>query len=107
MYCAKYITSALDMTLYLRKDSVLVDMSIREGQLVSYCDVVRGGFSETDSDDTPGERVAPTQAVSLGSWERFEVCACAFVCLYWTELNWVQFSVHFVCFAAEIMDSQA
>lgn len=79
-------------------------MSVRQGQLVSYCNVVRGGFSETD---TPGEHVAPTQAVSLGSWERFEVCACAFVCLYWAELNSVQFSVHFVCFAAEIMDSQA
>lgn len=79
-------------------------MSVRQGQLVSYCNVVRGGFSETD---TPGEHVAPTQAVSLGSWERFEVCACAFVCLYRAELNSVQFSVHFVCFAAEIMDSQA
>ena len=79
-------------------------MSVRQGQLVSYCNVVRGGFSETD---TPGEPVTPIQAVSLGSWERFQVWTCAFVCLYWAELNSVQLSVHFVCFAAEIMDSQA
>ena len=79
-------------------------MSVGLGQLVSYCNVVRGGFSETD---TPGEPVTPIQAVSLGSWERFQVCACAFVCLYWAKLNSVQFSVHFVCFVAEIMDSQA
>lgn len=41
-------------------------MSIREGQLVSYCDMVRGGFSETDSDDTSGERVAPHTGSELG-----------------------------------------
>ena len=51
-----------------KRQSVLVDMGVgrvRQGQLVSYCDAVRGGFSETGM--TRRERVCPARAVHWGA----------------------------------------
>ena len=88
-----------------KRQSVLVDMDVRrvkQGQLVSYCDAVRGGLSETGM--THRERVWPPHGLYTGAAGRG--WRCVRLCV-WTELNWVQFSVHLVCFAVEIMDSQA
>ena len=50
-----------------KRQSVFVDMGVRrvrQGQLVSYCDSVRGGFSETGM--TLRERVCPHTGSTLG-----------------------------------------